>query len=145
MQRILVLLLVGMLFAGCAPAAGSTEDSIAVQEAWARPAQSGGNSAIYFTIDNTAGQEDRLVEARCSAAHMVEMHMTTTDADGNSKMAKQNAVAVPAGEVIHFEPGGLHVMLMNLSEDLEPGQSLPFTLVFEKMGEVQIEAEVREP
>lgn len=145
MKRAFLLIFVLVLFAGCAPAASQEAGNLNIQEPWARPAKAGGNSAVYFTIDNGPGQEDRLLGAQCDAAEMVQMHMTTTDADGNSKMTHQESVIIPAGESVSFEPGGLHVMLMNLNEDLEPGETLSVTLEFEKLGKVQVEATVREP
>ena len=139
------LIMVMLLLVGCANAASPETQNLAIQEPWARPAKTGGNSAVYFTIDNTPGLDDRLIGAQCDAAQMIQVHMTTTGADGNSKMTHQDAVSIPAGETIRFEPGGLHIMLMNLTEDLVPGQTLPVTLVFEKLGKVQIEAAVLEP
>jgi copper(I)-binding protein len=42
-----------------------------------------------------------------------------------------------------LELGGYHIMLINV-EQLEPGQTIPITLTFEKAGTVEVEAEVRE-
>jgi periplasmic copper chaperone A len=127
--------------AACAPRGGS----FAVQEAWARPASAGGNSAVYFVIDNPLAEADTLLGAQCEAAMMTEVHMTETDASGKSMMKHQESVGVPSGQKVEFKPGGLHVMLMNLKNDLEPGQTLPVTLQFANAGEVQITATVREP
>jgi copper(I)-binding protein len=50
---------------------------------------------------------------------------------------------VPAGETVVLEPGGLHVMCVGVSQPLSAGQQIPMTVVFEKAGEVAVEAEVR--
>lgn len=99
---------------------------------------------MYFAIEN-GGEADTLLDAKCDAAMMVQVHMTQTDAAGNSSMIHQESVPIPASDTVAFEPGGLHVMLMNLKTDLQPGEVLPVTLRFEKAGEVQVQAAVMEP
>lgn len=144
MRRWVVLALLAAMLAGlnsCTPRGGS----LTVKDAWARPGQAGGATAVYFVIENSQPEDETLLGAASDAAMMTEVHMTETDADGMSKMIHQESVAVPAGESVEFRPGGLHVMLMNLKEDLEPGQTLTVTLRFAGAGEVQVEAPVREP
>lgn len=145
MKRALYILLASLILSACTAGGAQNSQSMRINEAWARPGMSGGNTAVYFIIENPSVGSDRLLGAACDAAKMVEVHMTSTDAQGNSKMEHQEAVEIPAGETIRFEPGGLHVMLMNLNEDLQPGQRLAVTLQFEKTGDVQVEAAVREP
>jgi len=125
----------------CASGAGE----IAVQEAWARPGAAGGNSAIYFVIDNRQGQADTLLSAASEAAQMVELHISKMGDDGTMTMEHQENVPVPAGEKLEFKPGGLHVMLMGLTGDLKPGDKITVTLTFEKAGSMEVEAAVREP
>lgn len=144
LTRTLLLMMIMILLAACAPGTGSA-GRLSVNDPWARPAKAGANSAIYFIIDNPMPEADALLTARCEAAMMTEVHMTSTSADGKSMMMKQDSVPLAAGGQTRFEPGGLHVMLMELKQDLEPGQTLPVTLTFEKAGEVTVEATVREP
>jgi len=138
---LLVILAASSLMSGCASSPGE----LVVQDAWARPAPGGGNSAIYFTIDNRGGQADTLLSAASDAAGTVELHISRMDDSGNMVMEHQNNVPVPAGETVNFEPGGLHVMLMDLNSDLQPQESLTVTLTFEKAGSIVVEASVREP
>lgn len=143
----LVFILLALFLAACAPTAnsGSPTGKVSIKDAWARPAKAGTTSAIYFVVENPSGQADAMLSVKCDAAMMAEMHMTKTDASGKSSMMKQESVPVPANGQAKFEPGGLHIMLMNLKQDLTAGQKLSFTLTFEKAGEVQVEATVREP
>jgi hypothetical protein len=55
------------------------------------------------------------------------------------------SVDVPANGQAELEPGGLHIMLIGLTGDLEAGEKLPLTLEFENAGKVQVEAEIRAP
>ncbi len=59
------------------------------------------------------------------------------------KMRQLDMLAVKAGETVKLAPGGLHIMLIRLKEPLREGMSVPLTLVFEKAGEVSVEAPVR--
>jgi copper(I)-binding protein len=72
------------------------------------------------------------------------------DMGDNSDMAGEmmgmrpvESIPVPAKGSATLEPGGYHVMLMNV-EPLEAGQKVTLTLTFEHAGTVQVEAEVRE-
>lgn len=91
----------------------------------------------FMTITNAGTESDRLIAARAEYPR-VELH-TTREEDGVSKMIHLDAIEIPAGESVTFEPGSYHVMFMGLGEDrFEPGESIPATLVFEKAGEVVI-------
>jgi copper(I)-binding protein len=123
--------------------AGSKE--LSVSDNWARASAAGENSAIYFVIANGPQEDDVLLDVRCDAAMMAQLHLSKVDANGVMSMEHQERIPVPAGQRVAFKPGGLHVMLMNLKQDLKPGQKISFTLVFEKAGEMALEAAVREP
>lgn len=138
---LLVVLLAAIWMSGCAGSAGG----VSVQEAWARSGAAGGNSAIYFVIDNRQGQADTLLSAATDAATMVELHISKMGQDGTMMMERQENVPVPAGQRVEFKPGGLHVMLMGLTGDLKPGDKIAVTLTFEKSGNIEVEAAVREP
>lgn len=141
MKKILTMILVVGILAGCT----AQDTTLAVSGAWARPALAGENSAIYFTIDNPTGEDDTLLAAASPAADMVEVHLSAMNADGTMTMTHQDSVLISQGAQTVFEPGGLHVMLMGLTADLKPGDTIAFTLTFEKAGELSFEAEVKEP
>ena len=51
---------------------------------------------------------------------------------------------MPAGGSVTLQPGGLHVMLIDMQKELAPGDKISLTLTFEKAGPMTVEAEVRE-
>lgn len=53
-------------------------------------------------------------------------------------------IPVPAGETVNLQPGGYHIMLMDLAAPLEVGSTIEVTLTFENAGDVKVEAEVRD-
>lgn len=121
-------------------AAGSGE--FQVTEAWARPGLAGGNSAIFFKIENP-GTADLLLSASSDVAGAVELHKTVMQ-DGAMQMVHQLNVPVLTGETV-FKPGDLHVMLIGLENDLNPGDTFTLVLNFETAGEKTLDVVVREP
>jgi copper(I)-binding protein len=60
-------------------------------------------------------------------------------------MQAQSEIEVPAREKLSFEPGGYHVMLMGVTQDLSPGRSISVTLVFEDAGPLPVEVPIQTP
>ena len=137
--RLFVLSVLAFVLAACG-ASGSGE--LGVNDIWARPGLADGNSAVFFVISNP-GAEDFLLSVSSDVAGAVELHKTIME-DGNMKMVQQMNVPVPTGETI-FKPGDLHVMLIGLKNDLNPGDTFTVTLNFENAGEKTLDVVVREP
>ncbi len=55
----------------------------------------------------------------------------------------EDGLELPAGEEVSLEPGGYHVMLLELKEPIAEGDTISVTLKFENAGEVEVEAEAR--
>jgi len=127
-----------LTLAGCGTAKTS---ALKVSDVWARPGLAGGNSAIFFVIDNP-GSTDRLLSADSEAADAVELHKTVMQ-DGAMQMMHQMDVPVPTGETI-FKPGDLHVMLIGLKDDLKTGDTFTVMLKFEQAGEQELTVTVKE-
>ena len=116
--------------------------AVTVTGAWARAASKGMGSAAYFTI--AAGPEgDALVAASTTAATEAQIHETSTDAQGMTGMHPVESVPVPAGGQVEFDPGGYHVMLNELTQDLRAGDTFELVLTFEGAGDVTGPVEVR--
>ncbi|HLT58711.1 MAG: copper chaperone PCu(A)C [Limnochordales bacterium] len=113
-----------------ASAAGSL-DEVTISGAWARPARAGENSAIYMTIANPGPGDVELVHVETDAAEIAEIHETVLEVevvDGRftqeMHMHHMHSLVVPAGETVRLQPGGLHLMLIGLKQDLEEGQTI---------------------
>jgi periplasmic copper chaperone A len=111
---------------------GAQTGGIEIKDAWARATPGGAQTgAAYLTLLSPTG--DRLTGVTSPAAEKAELHQMTNDG-GVMKMREVSAIDLPPGTPVSLKPGGLHVMLMGLQHPLEPGQSLPVTLQFEKSG-----------
>jgi hypothetical protein len=127
-----------------APTAAETASDISIQNAYARAVPPGQpNSAAFMTITNDGEQERDLVAAASDVAEVVELHTHTMD-DGVMRMRQIERIALPAGETVTLEPGGLHVMLIGLTRDLKAGDSLTLTLGFDDGSEQSLTLPVKQ-
>jgi copper(I)-binding protein len=123
-RLVLSLLLSGV----CLPAWAQ----VTVQEPWVRGtvAQQKG-TGMFARI--TSAQPARLVSASSPAAGVVEIHEMAME--GNvMRMRALPGLDLPAGKTVELKPGGLHIMLIDLKQPLEPGKTVPVTLVVESGG-----------
>lgn len=123
-------------------AAGSTS-SLTVRDPWVKSAGSG-MTAGFGTLVND-GDEDLVVTAVSSeVSPTTELH-ETVEVDGAMQMQqKDGGFAVPAGGELALEPGGNHLMLMNLQQPLRPGEQVELTLTLEGGDELAFEAVVKD-
>ena len=109
---------------------------MAATNAWARATSPNATVGIAF-VTLTGSAADTLTAASTPAAAKVEFHRHVQQ-DGLMKMRQQASVEIAAGQTVAFNPGGLHLMLVDLKAQLKPGQSFPLTLTFAKAGAVTV-------
>lgn len=115
---------------------------VTIANAWARATPGGAkNGVVYMVITAAPGAGDRFLAARSDAAQNVELH-TSLHEGGVTKMRRLDALDVPPGQSAVLQPGGHHLMLLDLEQPLKAGDRLKLTLVFEKAGEVLVEASI---
>ena len=123
--------------------ASVTIGEITLSDAWiAAPIADQPRTAGYLTIRNEGGTDERLTGVSTPAAAMSHLHRTAIE-DSVSRMESVDAVIIPAHGEVSFAPGGLHLMLMGLTEPLSEGQTVTVTLSFLDAGDITIEAPVR--
>lgn len=153
MRRMCALVLGGVLIlAGCQGGGSSNDHSAAgvadadtlwVYGAWARPGSAGGMSAVYAQIQNGTAAVDTLHAVTTPVANTVEVHESFENEDGTRGMRPAGPLPVPAGGQVKLEPGGFHVMLIRLSEAVQPGDSLTVDFQFARAGSRVVRAPVR--
>ncbi|OFZ96241.1 MAG: hypothetical protein A3H35_12070 [Betaproteobacteria bacterium RIFCSPLOWO2_02_FULL_62_17] len=134
-----------MLFLFAALAQAQYTAPVTVKNAWVRatvPSQK--TTGAFMLLTAPAGA--RLVEARSSAAGMVEIHEMAMV--GNvMKMRAVPAVDLPPGKTVELNSGGYHLMPINLKIQVRAGDSVPLTLIFEgkdkKRQSVEVKAAAR--
>lgn len=111
---------------------------------------------LHETFDADAGQgemgddgmadEDMADSGEMEGSGEMDGATTEPTPDGFAMMGMReiDALDVPAGETVSLEPGGYHLMLLELADDLVPGESFDLTMEFADAGEVTVTVEVRE-
>jgi periplasmic copper chaperone A len=125
-------------------AGAASGGALTLGAAWARATAAGGTSAAYLTITNGTATDDTLVGvSAASVTSDASLHETTTDSSGMTGMQHTAEIKVPAGQTVMLQPGGYHIMLMDLTKDLTAGDKLDLVLTFEQAGPVTVTADVR--
>jgi len=92
-----------------------------------------------------SAKDAKLIEARSPAAGVVEIHEMKME-NNVMRMRAVQALALPAGRTVELKPGGYHMMLMDLKQQMKEGEVVPVTLVVESGGKretVEVKAMVR--
>ncbi|MCL4875033.1 MAG: copper chaperone PCu(A)C [Anaerolineae bacterium] len=145
-KLVFALLLLSLLPIGATAAQESTCNALLVGNVWARASMMvAGNSAVFGTLANLTESEDTLVGASTEVAEVVEIHESSVDADGVMSMNPlPEGLNLMAGQVVTLEPGGLHIMLINLQKDLVAGETFELTLEFENAGSLAVPVMIQE-
>jgi hypothetical protein len=123
----------------------TASDEIEIHDAWSRATPPGHpTGAVYFELVNDSRLGDTLVGVSTSRAPRSELHQTIEEG-GNSRMVHTPRVDIPAESEVIFEPGGRHVMLLDLEDALVEGESFQIYLQLEDGGEVPVEVGVLAP
>jgi copper(I)-binding protein len=139
-MRKTVLALSLMLFGAAAQA------DVVVKESWVRgttPAQ----KATGAFMEITSTEDAALLSASSPVAGVVEIHVSKME----NNMMTMRAIPrldLPAGKGVKLAPGGNHVMLMDLKQQMKKGDMVPITLKVEgkdkKVQTIEVKAEVRD-
>jgi copper(I)-binding protein len=136
---VLVFSAIGVLATQLAAAA-----NITVSDAWARATMPGQPvSAAYMQIKSDA--DARLIGVSSPAIPQVEVHEMKMEGDVMI-MREVKALELPKGKSVTLQPGGFHIMLMNLKQPIAAGDVIPLTLVIESGGKrqnVEVKAQAR--
>ena len=139
MKRTLIsALIVILLITACGP-----EKGIEVHSAWMRPSPKGTNGGVYFELHNHASTPDELTGITSEAAVVVEIHESKMEGDV-MKMEMLTSLPIDAYADMTFEPGGLHVMLVNLHQELKMDDEFEIVLHFKDHEDITVHVIVKD-
>jgi copper(I)-binding protein len=134
-----------LVLAACDRAAASAEwGALTVREGWARSADSGGTTAVYFVLANASGGSDTLSGVSSEDAATATMHVSMQQGR-MMQMAPVTSLPVPAEDSVSFQPLGAHVMLTGLTRALVARDTVRVTLHFVSGRSIEVRADVRNP
>lgn len=123
--------------------AGGAADSISVADPYVRAVPPGQPvSAAFMGLKNGDAADHALVRAESPSAGVVELH-THVHEGGMMKMRPVEKIDIKAGGETALQPGGFHIMLIDLKQTLEPDAVVPLTLIFEDGSTKTMDAPVR--
>ena len=145
-SRIKTLCVASVLCMGVSLPFATSAQSVDVKDAWVRgtvPAQKGTGAFMEITGKSAV----RLLSAESPVAASVEIHHMTME-KGVMKMSPVDGIDIAAGKTVKLAPGGYHVMLIGLKQQMKPGERVPLKLTFEladkKREAVELAVEVRD-
>jgi len=111
--------------------AGATlaQAQVTIQDPWVRgtvPKQQASGAFMQLS----ASKDTRLIAAQSPVAHVVEIHEMLMD-NNIMKMRQIPGLDIVPGRVLELKPGGFHIMLIELKQQLKGGDVVPITLIFE--------------
>ena len=154
--RLALLAIAPLVLAAC-----GGDDPITIEGQWARTSPAMASMGAAY-MDITLSEGDQLVgvsvpasiAARAEIHEMVPADVPMDDSmdesmdDGEMDMGAMvmqqiMALDLPAGETVSLEPGGYHVMLIDLAEPLAEGDTFNATLDFAEADDLTVEVVVR--
>ena len=88
---------------------------------------SGNPAAVYFDAVYNGERGISITGAEVAGASSATVH-AMMEYNFEMTMAEAGPIAIRGGESQTFEPGGLHIMAMELGEDIKAGDSVDVTL-----------------
>ena len=137
-KLLLILFLIVLVLCSCRAASG-----MEVSNAWTRPTMIGDNGAVYFLLQNHSAGADELTGVSAQVAEAVEIHESRMEGD-IMQMRQVKSLPVAGKESIEFGPGGYHVMLVGLKQDLKTGEHIQVTLHFKEHSDMVLIIPVHE-
>ncbi len=100
-----------------------------VRDAWVRATVQGQKATGAF-MTLTAKNDGRLVGLSTPVASVAEVHEMKMEGEVMKMRAMPDGLNLPAGKSVTLNPGGYHLMLMDIKLPLKANYTSPLTLIF---------------
>jgi copper(I)-binding protein len=99
-------------------------------------------TGAFLSLKNDSGSDRSLVRAESDVAKNVEMH-EHVHKDGMMQMREVEKIDIAKGSTTALKPGGLHIMLIGLTRELNVGDIVDIKLIFDDGSELIAKAPVK--
>lgn len=114
-----------------AATAGQQAAALTITDPWVKAADSG-MTAAFGTLMNDGDTDVRIVSASTPVSSSTELHEMATNEAGEMVMRpKDGGFVIPAGGTHELAPGGDHLMIMDVTTAVKPGDDVIVTLTAE--------------
>lgn len=110
-------------------APSTSASAVSASDAWVKTAPSG-MTAAFVTLTNRSATDEVVVAATSPVSRMVQLHETVAQGGRMVMQENKDGIPVPANGTAILEPGGDHLMLMDVTAPIKAGEVVPFTLTF---------------
>lgn len=100
------------------------------------------NSAAFMILRNTEAVEKTVVKVATPVAEVAELHVHK-HVDGMMQMRQVDEISIPASGETVLKPGGFHIMLIRLKQELIVGDEIPLTLTLKNAETIEVLAPVK--
>jgi periplasmic copper chaperone A len=141
-----MIIMNGLALAFCfSSVAIHADEVVTVTHAWVRSAAPGQRVAGAYLEINSA-VPIKLIAASSPIAGSAEIHVMRLE-NGIMTMRQLESLELPAKKTVKLEPGGVHIMLLDLKRPLKPSDKIPLRLTLQRVDRsktvVEVQAEVR--
>lgn len=137
-----ITLLASMLALGLHACNAEAQNSISVSNPQVRSTAAGQRvTGAFMLLKNATAADIDLTAAKSDIASMTEIHESSMK-NGMMEMNQVDKITIPAHGTAELKPGGFHIMLMGLKQQLSQGEKTSITLTFSDNSQQTIEASV---
>ena len=134
-------------FTSSSGAVGSTADEVTIADTWIRATDGTEDptmTAAFGVLTNHTDQARIVVSATNSASDHTELHEMAMEGGAMVMRPVAGGIAIPADGATTLEPGGLHVMVLNLTAPIKPGDEVNVVLTLDDGSSVPFTAVAKE-
>ncbi|HLZ85293.1 MAG TPA: copper chaperone PCu(A)C [Caulobacteraceae bacterium] len=131
-----------------APHAACSRDygagTLHIGDPWIRATPNAAPTAAgYLTVTNRGKSADRLLGGSSPLAQAIEPHTMSMTGEVMRMRLTPGGFPIPPGATLTLAPGGNHLMLIGPRRPFKPGDHVPATLRFARVGQVTVVFAVR--
>lgn len=117
--------------------------SLTVSDPWTKATEDA-MTGSFALLENSSDADLHVVAVTSETGAKAELHEMVADEDGQMLMRQSaDGFTVPAGGSLELAPGGNHVMLMGLTDPIEPGAEVAYELELEDGSTLEVTSVAR--
>lgn len=126
---IFAVLFAALSLTACAPTA--SHNGVVIEDAWVRSSEysdhTGGMTGIFGKFTNHSDKTVTIIGGETDIAKMVQTHEVVN----GMMQEKKGGIEIKPGETVTLQPGGLHIMVMDIAKPIVAGDKIKFTFKFD--------------
>ncbi|MCV3487898.1 copper chaperone PCu(A)C [Campylobacter lari] len=94
-------------------------------------------TAIFLKLKNNSDKDIKLIKAQSSLSDTTEIHDHIME-NGKKMMVQIPQITIKANSSAELKPGGMHIMILNLKENITPQTKANLTLYFDDNSTIEL-------